>query len=65
MMLLGWESNAGTWLKSAKLEGESLSLGVGNPRFPTLCMKLLIMVQKVMYVFVVQILGTCEALDRV
>ena len=36
MMLLGWES---IWQKSAKFEGGNLSLGVGNPRFPTLCMK--------------------------
>ena len=33
---LGWESNR---QKSAKLEGGNLSLGVGNPSFPTLCMK--------------------------
>ena len=39
MMLLGWESNTSIWQKSAKLEGGNLSLGVGNPRFPTLCMK--------------------------
>ena len=36
MMLLGWESIR---QKSAKLEGGNFSLGVGNPRFPILCMK--------------------------
>ena len=41
MMLLGWESNTCTciWQKSVKLEGGNLSLGMGNPRFTTLCMK--------------------------
>ena len=27
------------WQKSAKLEGKKLGLGVGNLRFPDLCMK--------------------------
>ena len=34
MMLLRLESNTSIWQKSTKTEGENLSLGVGNPRFP-------------------------------
>ena len=39
MMLLGWENNTSVRQKSAKLEEGNLSLGVRNPRFPTLSMK--------------------------
>ena len=38
-MFLGWESNMSIGQESAKLEVGKLSLGVGNPMFPSLGMK--------------------------